>query len=217
MKKLFMFVAILVSMFVVFGPAFAENKPAPAATLTVSLDGLDPDLRAKLIEATKVAKEEAPKAKEIVAESVEKAKELASESDVLVKYMRDFALGLKEVCKELAISANEFIRTPVGFITMVVILTKYDVINAGGILNFFKELVLFLPLAIVGWYVMYRFVRRLWFGVYEKVPTNEPKKYEIKFVDAKWKNMTDDEQWFSVIVLIIAAILCFILTLVAIV
>lgn len=112
-KKLFsVLVAFALALGLIFG--FATTAPAQQnqTSVTIDLSKLPADKVAAVMEAQKAANNPIPDIP-----TVEKAKEW-------VVFGKEIGVVLATVCKELSIGVNDFVKTPVGKITMYMIVWK---------------------------------------------------------------------------------------------
>lgn len=104
----------------------------------------------------------------IIAQTVNAAKEVATPENLTQfgKISREFAEAIGVAAKELGIAANDFLDTPAGKLTAVVILWKVMGTEAGEVLSYFADFFVGSLMLIILWYFAFKLVRTV---SYEKL------------------------------------------------
>lgn len=204
MKRLLVMVVMLFAMFAVCTPAFAASTQAPAQTeqslkVEVDLGKMPENVRNAIIDNMNPADTSADG--DIVTRVLENPSEM-------VGYMNEFASGLKEVCDVLSIEVNEFVKTPVGALTTGIVV--YNMLDGKDVVEYFKELLLLLPLSLIGWYILLKYIKRVTQGYVRKMPIydengKKTKSVKSEFVEPTWSNFNGDEQNAVLMIFILVA------------
>lgn len=104
----------------------------------------------------------------IIAQTVNAAKEVATPENLTQfgRVSREFAEAIGVAAKELGIAANDFLDTPAGKLTAVVILWKVMGTEAGAILSYVTSFFVGILLLCILWYFAFKFVKII---AYEKI------------------------------------------------
>lgn len=205
-----LFMAIFVAMFVVCSPVMVDAAPEPVKTeqalkVEVDLSQMPDNVRNTIINAMNANNSQDT---DIVARVLKNPSEMTG-------YMHEFAVGVQEVCDVLSVEVNEFVTTPVGIMATSMVI--YKVMDGKEVLEYFKELVTMLPFVIIGWVILFKYIRRVTLGYNRKTPILDENgkktgKCSYTFEKPTWSKMNSDEQGAVSVVFVLCALVLLITT-----
>lgn len=138
--------------------------------------------------------------------AVSAVKKAMSDPENISKWIDTIVLAVKKVCTELSVSANEFIKTPVGLIVVLSI-----IYNVGGseIIEYFLDIVVTVPIWIVIMSCLF-YMQRKYFServVYKNIVEEGHKIVKTSPYMVKYTWESDDAKTTMVTILTMAALL----------
>lgn len=186
-SKAFIWIVVVATIVLAFSAlSYAGEATSPGASFTlpngtqVPLDGLSEYERGELVKNLSKVAEAQVKKSEIAEESVKVMADVISDPNKLEAWRKMLTGTIRDICDDLNVSVNEFVKTPVGAGVAALIIYK---VAGKEILSEVVDVILIIPF----WFIMMGtlfYLQRRYLGtslVYERVWTpSEGKAKEIK-------------------------------------